>query len=150
MHLIGSGGTLVVPPRPGNWTEVLPEPFDTDPEVVVVLVPGEALSAVHETADGVRLGVLKTKTALRGLQVLEPKMGAWPEHQQVFAEHNIEMMAPSYIGPLSECPQNLLLSTTRYPLVFEKAFMSRQYLNLRAYLADQYVDDETGLRDPLN
>lgn len=139
----------VIPPRLGSWVEVLPAPWDSNPEVVAVMVPNEALLGWAEAPDGTRFAFVRTKTTMRGLQVTEPKLGA-VEQVQALAEIGLELVSPSYIGPLADLPQAQLLPSTRQLLLLKKDSMWRPYFNIKAYLADQYVDDESGVRDPLN
>ncbi len=127
----------VTPPGPArSWTEMLPAPWDQNPEVVVVMAPSNARFQAREIpGDNRILGCLsvgeKPNQRVMGLQVLSPLVDNYFETEKIFASVGATMVMPGHIGRLSEMPQRLLMSSDFIPLVFLKHAMSTKYLNLR-------------------
>ncbi len=120
-----------------KWTDTLPAPFDSDPMVVVVLAPNDALWKIMESDDEtVKLCVMElehTKDVV-GLQVLAPELKTWQEHSDFFdVELNIRMANPVYVGRLSKLPQSTMLHAGMCPLAFVKNKMTVEFLNLKSY-----------------
>lgn len=119
-----------VPGGKRDWTEILPEPWSGDPYVAVVMAPGNA-GVFTKDIDGARLGMLRLGNgSVRGLQVLNPSLKKWPQHDEVFREFGVRMADPDYIGPMSGIPSRLLMRD-QYPLVFLRDQFSTPFLPLR-------------------
>jgi hypothetical protein len=118
------------PPGPGRvWVELLPEPWDNDPEVVVVMVPTGARIQIRESEDTEFLAML-CDNELYGLQILSPSLKTYPEHNLRFRSMGGNMAHPAHFGKLSHLPQRMLVSDDFKPIVFNKEDMSQQYLDL--------------------
>lgn len=118
-----------------RWIDLLPAPFNRNPEVVVINGPKGAVSKTISTRERYELGVLEYEDKLAGLQVIHPQLATYAAHEDVFRTNSIPMAPPSYIGELLTLPQNILLDEERVPLVFIRDAMYRPYLNLRGYAA---------------
>jgi len=118
------------PPGPSRkWTELLPEPWDQDPEVVVVMIPVEAKVQLRELPDTEFLA-FEYKDELYGLQIVQPAMKTYTEHNIAFRSIGGRMAHPAHFGKLSTLPQRMLCSDDFKPMVFNKEDMSMRYLDL--------------------
>ncbi len=124
--------TLVTPPRHrDSWWELLPGDYKTNPKVIVVMSGVDWTGHLMNLPSGKTLGVLQTPGGFRGLQVLSPMLDTYMEVVAEFDANGMEMADPAFIGRLGDIPQDLLLKTDFYPLVFLREAMWRDHLNLR-------------------
>jgi hypothetical protein len=114
-----------------TWCDVLPEPFTENPYVVLILAPQDAEIA-RKKVDGATLGLLKMPGSggLRGLQVLDPQLKKWPQHEEVFRDFGVRMFDPVYIGRMADIPSKWL-TTDLYPMLFYRDAMSTPFVPLR-------------------
>lgn len=118
-----------------KWTDVLREPLNSDPQVVIVMAPKGASSEIRETLDQkliVGFMVVRGKDGeiRRALQVLHPQISSWDENREVLTQKGMKPAVVRYRGPLSQIPDKCLLGDAM-PLVFleNAAFLS--YFNLK-------------------
>lgn len=126
---------VMIPGGEKSWVEILPDPLNEDPEVVVVLAPDDALYRVRQTTDGkVTIGVLECPdNRVIGLQVLHPQEGDWAFQYRTLNQLGIRMASPVYVGPLSSCPNRVFCTDGMCPLVFLRNGMHRQYFNVKRF-----------------
>ncbi len=123
--------------RGDKWTDVLPTPFNLDPEVVVVLAPNQASWKLLESKDGeVQLCVLELATTGNqyGLQVIKPRLDTWQEHSDYFEKYGRQMAHPVFVGRLSDVPQAVLMHKGLCPLAFVKEDMGTAFINLKVFM----------------
>lgn len=126
----------VVPPGGDRcWTEVLPEDWHDNPEVLLVSAPNGSRGHIEMTDDGLLIGLLVSPRGTeRCLQIGDPTLKDWKEHRDVAADHGYEMAVPDYAGPLRDVPTKHFLSTVRFPLIFKRDALHEPPLNLKNYM----------------
>lgn len=117
-----------------RWYELLPEPWDTNPTVLVVFARPGSKVLMLESASGHTLGVLEKGGKRTGLHVLHPQLTTPAEHEAIFARHQIEMAAPAWSGELDKIPNDLLMYSEDLPLLFHVTAMYKPFLQLRNYM----------------
>ncbi len=133
----------LIPGGARRWTDVLPEEYRRDPEVVVVTVKKGATTRVGTSHDGWHVGVLETLNGIRGLQVIGAG-GGYLDHQEIIERrYGIPMADPSFIGPLSRLTDDALLSDL-HPLVFLRDRLGVPYLPLKQFLWEIAKDHDDG------
>jgi hypothetical protein len=113
---------------------MLDPPWDTDPDVVVVMTPRGAKFSVRETPDhNFKFGCLQVEGApALGLQVIEPQLATYTENNLAFRQIKGRMAQPAHIGKLSALPQKFLSTSDFCPLAFLANEMYHPYLNIKA------------------
>ncbi len=115
-----------------TWTDMLPAPWDQNPDVVVLMAPIEAVFTTRGTEDRRTVfGCFEFKGEFFGVQVLKPQMRSYDEHKRYFNMLGADMVVPAYRGRLSGIPQALLNSTDFTALALDADNMSGNYLDLR-------------------
>lgn len=131
-----------VPGGAKDWYSVLPEEFQNDPYVLVVMVPRGSRSYIKVSPDGFRVGLLETPRGARGLQVVGGG-GNYVDHMEVIARaYRVQMAEREYVGRLSRMPDKLLLDDTMMPLVFLRDEFGKPYLNLKHYLYNNSLTED--------
>jgi hypothetical protein len=128
--------TAAAPPGPArSWVEMLPEPWDKDPKVVVVMAPREAKYQVREMPDTkTHYGVMTVGERIFGLQVLNRKgCEHYIDHEREFQKVGCQMAMPAHIGKLSEISPKLLNTADFRALLFMADKMTVPYFNLPDY-----------------
>ena len=116
------------------WWELLPAPFNKNPNVLLVMAPTGTKVHELETSHGQRIMCLEVGDTKRGLNVLSPKLKTVPEHLAVFDSVGVDMMDPVYVGKLNDLPQEWLLKDELIPLLFVRDEMYRPFLQLRSHM----------------
>lgn len=118
---------------PANkWTDLLPAPLNSDPEVVVILAPKGASAEIRETLDGkLGFGLMIANGKTRGLQVIYPEISNWDDNRKVFKQRKITPATVRYRGPLSEIPNKALMGDT-VPLVFLAHAAFKPYVSIKS------------------
>lgn len=116
-----------------TWLKFLPEPFQTNPSVIVVMAPLTAATTSIKR-DAYEMTVLVVDGRQEGLQVTSPRMPRYPDHFRVFTNYSIRMARPEYHGPIADIPDHLLTSDG-VPLVFQRDAFFKQYIHLRRVIA---------------
>ncbi len=117
-----------------SWINILPEPWKSNPEVVLVMAPCEAKISKREAPTGTEFTCLEYKGETYGLQVTEPAIAGYEDQRLEFNRHGADMVRPAYRGPLNNVPNKLLMSADFVPLIFNVDKMDSAHLNLRALL----------------
>lgn len=122
-----------IPGGAKDWTQVLPEEYRNNPDVIVVCVGRGARTRIVKTPDGFSVGVLEHKAGNRGLQVIGGG-GNYLDHQEVIEKHyRLRMADPQYIGKLLRMPESITRSDF-IPLIFLRDKMGEPYFNLKHYM----------------
>lgn len=121
-----------------RWTEVLPEVWQGNPDVVVVTAPVGAKSRVMIKRNGTMFGVLEQTIEGRGvihtgIQVIAPELKSYVAHEDLFSKSGLFMLPPRYIGPLADVSSGLLCGDLA-PLLLLRDNMGFPYLDLVSYL----------------
>lgn len=127
-----------------RWIDLLPAPFNRNPQVGVVMAPLTATSRAI-SRDRYELGVLEVGERVFGLQVLQPQLATYIAHEDVFRANKIPMAKPEYVGELLTIPQDMLIEEDHVPLVFIRDAMWRPFLHLRRF-AHQLTKRKNGLQ----
>lgn len=133
---------MVVNVEPASWLELLPKIYRSNPKVALLLAPESAAVRTMEFGKTV-VDVLEWDNGRYGLQVVQPKLSTYEQHEGVFRKLHIPMADPLYIGPIEDIPQKLLI-TDEIPLVLIHDTMWRPYFMLRAHVngVTKLINDE--------
>lgn len=136
-------GISAIPPG-GNraWTDFLPGPYDTNPLVVVVMVPNEAKLVVRECSEGPFKGVRMATMQIPESESREAKeiplafcqkdYGNYFQQRKMMTEMGGNFAPPAHIGLIQDMPQKLTMSADFYPLLFLRDAPHEIALDLRA------------------
>jgi hypothetical protein len=123
------------------WYSLLPDEFENDPFVLVVMVPKGSRSYI-KMANGMRIGLLETPRGARGLQVLGGG-GGYMDHLEIIERVcKVPMAQREYVGRLSRMPERLTLDNDLMPLVFLRDEFGKPYLNLKHYLFNYSLKED--------
>ncbi len=124
---------LMTPPGvKRSWVEMLAAPWDTNPEVIIVMAPVEATFVGRANKDG---------TTAVGCMEFDGKVCATLfEQQRYFRQMGADMPLTAYHGPLSNMPDKLLNTADFKPLAFNTKDMSGHFLDLRAAGAGMTIE----------
>lgn len=126
--------TRVWPPGEGDWIDVLPSPYDADPVVVALMVIEGSSGALRLMEDGEWVATVTSPSGTtRMVQVIEPHLPTWLEHESIAEKYGFRMLEPEHIGRVSELPKHLLLSHIRFPMLLLADALYAAPLNLRTY-----------------
>ena len=117
--------TEATPPGPArSWVEFLPPPFDSNPEVAVVMVANGAGLMVRECEHGAYKGLRVAFMEELGengyripVHVVNKDLGNYFQHQKVVREMGGELAPLAYRGPLADIHQRCLMSEDFWPLI---------------------------------
>lgn len=124
----------VVPPMTRGWFEILPPPFNVEQPVIVVMLPADWRLSEGTTKDeeyNVLVALSPDEEKLVGLQLVDVELGRYMDQREKFREYGVPMADPTYIGPLSTLPNELLLDETVCPMIFSRDQMWKRPIDLR-------------------
>lgn len=124
---------VVVPPWHRNWWEILPQPYNANPEVFVVMAPVSWSLTIAQTKDDkYQFGVLiSPQRTVRGLQVIDPDVDTYLDHTEIFREYEVTPADVAWVGRIADVPDRLLNNLDLDPLCFQTRNTWRNYLSLR-------------------
>lgn len=126
-------GVLVrAPGKPRSWIDLLPEPWSSDPFVVLILVPDEAKTMMKVDKEGhYAFTTMELDGKEYGLQVVRPDTPKLSEQMYLFQRARVPMARADFVGRMSAIPQGYLM-TGHHPIVFLRDDMSKQWINVMA------------------
>ncbi len=116
-----------------SWVEMLEEPWSNNPDVIVLMVPEDAVMMQRGLPDGTLVfNSFKYKGEHFGMQVLKPQTDTYVATRYQFLSLGVAMPMAAYEGPLADIPQKLLQSNDFLPVAFRTEKMGSEFTNLRA------------------
>lgn len=140
-------GTSVQPPSvqgfSHGWENMLPAPWDSDPMVVLFMVPVNVKFRVRQNAKtGAKINLIKVGNQELALQVTnDPNVKSYIDTERFVTSHGGKMVQPSHIGKLSEINQKFFQTLDFEPLIFWADDMTEPFLHLRGYMRGKSIKE---------
>ena len=131
--------TATPPGLARSWVDFLPEPYDSNPWVVVIMVPVGSKFQVRVVEEGPEKGAKISCFLHEGVHYpLQSMDAAYPRYfDNMRRMHELgapPRQTPVHVGLMSDVPQRCLMSEDFIPLVFQRDKMNEGPMHLTGYI----------------